>query len=81
MFSKKGKILMFFGKEIKQKVSIRMHYIQADIEIPPKIALQPEFFLYFPFSLVLLKDFLKICSIFSLSIFKYGQNSKKSKNV
>ena len=36
---------MFFGKEIKQKVAIRMHYSQAEIDIPPKITLKPEFFL------------------------------------
>ena len=42
---KKGKILMFFGKEIKRKAAIRMHYSQAEIDIPPKITLQVEFFL------------------------------------
>ena len=36
---KKEKTLMFFGKEIKRKVAIRMHYSQADIDIPPKITL------------------------------------------
>ena len=36
---------MCFGKEIKVKVAIRMHYNQAEIDIPPKITLQPEFFL------------------------------------
>ena len=41
----KGKILMFLGKEIKRKVAKRMHYSQAEIDIPPKITLQPEFFL------------------------------------
>ena len=56
---KKGKILMFFKKEIKQKVAIRMHNSQAEIDMPPKITLQPEFFLWSPFSLVLLKDFFK----------------------
>ena len=40
-----GKMLMFYGKEIKRKMAIRMHYSQAEIDIPPKIALQPEFFL------------------------------------
>ena len=44
-FLKKEKIFMFFGKEIKRKVAIRMHYSQAVIDMPPKIALQPEFFL------------------------------------
>ena len=34
---KKEKILMFFGKEIKWKVVIMMHYCQAEIGIPPKI--------------------------------------------
>ena len=58
---KKGKILMFFGKEIKRKAAIRMHHSQAEIVISPKITSQPEFFLWSPFSLVLLKDFLKIC--------------------
>ena len=38
---KKEKILMFFGKEIKRKVAIRMQYNQAEINIPPKITLQP----------------------------------------
>ena len=42
---KYGKILMFFGKEIKRKVTIRIHYSQAEKEIPAKITLQPEFFL------------------------------------
>ena len=42
---KKGKLLMFFEKEIKGKVAIRMHYSQAEIDILPKITLQPEFFL------------------------------------
>ena len=36
---------MIFGKEKKRKVAIRMHYSQAEIDIPPKITLQPEFFL------------------------------------
>ena len=27
---------MFFGKEIKRKVAIRMHYSQAEIDVPPK---------------------------------------------
>ena len=40
---KKDKLLMFFGKEIKRKVAIRMHYSQAEVHIPPKITLQPEF--------------------------------------
>ena len=31
---------MFFGKELKRKVAIRMHYSQADIDVPPKITLQ-----------------------------------------
>ena len=56
---KKGKILTFFGKEIKWKVAIRMHYSQAEIDRPPKIALQPTFFLLYPFSLMLLMDFFK----------------------
>ena len=68
---------MFFGKEIKRKVAIRMHYSQAEIDIPPKITLQPEFFLNSSFFLELLKDFLKICRINSLSSMKYGQNNKK----
>ena len=46
---KKGKILMFFGKEIKQKVAIRMHYqqytYQAEIYILLKTTSEPEFFL------------------------------------
>ena len=46
-----------FGKEIKRKVAIRMHYSQAEIDIPPKITLQPEFFLRSPLFLVLLKNF------------------------
>ena len=48
-------------------VAIRMHYSQAELDIPPNIALEPEFFLLSPFSLVLLKDFLKICKINSIS--------------
>ena len=31
---------MFFGKEIKRKMAIRMYYSQAEIDRPPKIALQ-----------------------------------------
>ena len=42
---KRGKILMFFGMEIKRKVAIKMHYSQAEIDVPAKIELQPEFFL------------------------------------
>ena len=45
LFWKKGKYQCFFGKEIKRKVGIRMHYSQAEIDIPPKITLKPEFFL------------------------------------
>ena len=41
---KKGKILMFLEKEIKWKEAIRMHYSQAEIDVPPKITLQPDFF-------------------------------------
>ena len=48
-----------FGKEIKWKVIIRMHYSQAEIDIPPKITLQPELFLWYPFSLMLLMDIFK----------------------
>ena len=62
---------MFFGNKIKRKVAIRMHYNQAAIDIPPKITLQPEFFHRSSFPLVLLKDFLKICRIKSLSTMKY----------
>ena len=36
---------MFFGKEIERKVAIRMHYSQAEMDIPPKTTLQPKFFL------------------------------------
>ena len=67
---------MFFGKEVKRKVAIRMHYNQAKIDVLPKITLQPEFFLS-PFSLVILKAFLKICRINSLPTMKYGQNNTK----
>ena len=42
---KKGKKIVFFGKEVKRKVAIRTHYSQAEIDIQQKIALQPEFFL------------------------------------
>ena len=44
-FKKRKTINVFFGKEIKRKVSIRMHYSQAEIDMPPKITLQPECFL------------------------------------
>ena len=45
-----------------------------------KITLQTEFFLWFPFSLVILLDFLKICIIISsLPTIKYGQKDKKKK--
>ena len=33
-------IIIIFGKEIKWKVVIRMHYNKAEIYIPPKITLQ-----------------------------------------
>ena len=36
---------MFFGKEIIRKLVIRMHYSQAEIDMPQKTVLQPEFFL------------------------------------
>ena len=39
LYFEKMKILMFFGKEIKQKVAIKMHYSQAEIDILPKITL------------------------------------------
>ena len=42
---KKRKILMLFGKEMKRKVAIRMHYSQTQIDMPQKITLQSEFFL------------------------------------
>ena len=61
-----------FRKKIKLKVAIRMHYSETEIDIPPKITLQLEFFLWSPSSLVLLKDFLKICRINSLSTMKYS---------
>ena len=76
-FLKKGKMLMFFGKETKWKVVIRMHYNQAEIDIPQKITLQSEFFLLSHLSLMLLTDFLKLCIIFCLSTMKYRQNNKK----
>ena len=34
-----------FWKGNKTKVAIRVHYSQAEIDILPKITLQPEFFL------------------------------------
>ena len=58
---KKGKILVF-GKELKWKVAIRIHYNQAGIDILPKITLQLKFFLWSSFTLVLLKGILKIHS-------------------
>ena len=36
---------MFFGKEIKGEMAIRIHYSQAERDIPPKITLQHEFFI------------------------------------
>ena len=41
----KRKNIKVFGKEIKRKVARGMQYCQAEIDIPPKITLQPEFFL------------------------------------
>ena len=58
-FLKKGKILMIFGKKIKCKVVIRIHYCLAEIDIPPKTALQPKFFIWYPFSLMLSIYYLK----------------------
>ena len=55
-----------------------MHYCQAEINIPPKVTLQREFFLGSLFYLKLLTDFLKVCIINSLSTMKYGQNNKKN---
>ena len=43
-FAKRENINVF-GKEIKRKLAIRMHYSQAKIHILPKITLKPEFFL------------------------------------
>ena len=51
-----------------------MHYSEAEIDIPPKITLQPEFFLWSPFSLVL-RFFVEL----SLSTMKYSQNNNKKK--
>ena len=56
---RKGKILMFIGREIKRKVAIRMDYSQAEIDIQPKITLQPEFFLWPPFFLSVIKRLFK----------------------
>ena len=36
----KGKKIMLFAKELKQKVAIGMHFIQAEIDIKPKITLK-----------------------------------------
>ena len=36
-----------------------MIFGKAEIDIPPKIALQPNFFLWYPLSLMLLMAFLK----------------------
>ena len=37
MCFEKRENINIFGKEIKRKVDIRMHYGQAEIDIPPKI--------------------------------------------
>ena len=79
LFMAERENINFFGKEIKWKVVIRMHYSQTEINILPKITLQPEFFLWCPSSLMLLVDFLKICIIIILSFMKYGQNNNKKK--
>ena len=68
---------MFFGKEIKLNVTIRMHYSQAEKDMPPKFTLQPKFFFLIPIFLVLLKHFFKIGRINSLPTMKYGQNNVK----
>ena len=73
---KKRENINVFWKEIKWKVAKRMFYSQAEIDISPKITLQPEFLLWSPFSLVLLMDFLKILVIIGFSTMKYGQNNK-----
>ena len=38
---------------------IRMHHSQVGIDVPPKITLQPEFFLCYPFYLMLLMEFFQ----------------------
>ena len=78
---KKGKLSMFFRKEIKRKVEIRMHYSQAEINIPSKITLQSQFFLWFPISLVLLKDFLKYVELIAYQLWNKVRIIKKKENV
>ena len=71
----------FFGKEINWKVVIMMHSYQTEVDIPPKITIQPEFCLLSLFSLVLMKGFLKTYITISLSTKKYGQDNKKVKYI
>ena len=77
---KKGKIIIFFGQEIKRKVAKRMHYSEAEIDISPIITLQPEFFLRSSFSLVLLMNFLKIWVIIGFSTMKNCHNNNNNNN-
>ena len=58
LFFDKKKNINGSRKEIKRKVVIRMHYSQAEIDIPSKMTLESEFFLSSPFSLVLLTNFM-----------------------
>ena len=69
-FLKKGKIFMYFGKNVKWKMVIRMHYSQAEMDIPPKMTLQPDIFPLIPFI------FNVINGLMILSTMKYGQNIK-----
>ena len=59
MFFKKEKSNVFFLKEIKRKVAIRMCNSQAEIDMPPKITLQPEIFPLIPFFLSVMKRLFK----------------------
>ena len=42
-FEKRENVNVFW-KGSKTKCGIRIHYSQAEVDIPPKITLQPEFF-------------------------------------
>ena len=53
-------VIAFFFLFLTELTNIRaMHYSQADVDIPLKITFEPEFLLEYPFSLMLLMDFLK----------------------
>ena len=56
-----------------------MHYYEAEIDIPPKIMLQSEFFLWYPFSVALyLQTFKKYAQ---LSVYQLWNSARIIKKI